>query len=119
MKKQTRILLLPNRNVHASDIIFYNKCQCGAITIETAAGTYSCKASEFKKFFPNVDLRRCKAAKGPREWSCCNHCVNHYGLDLCSCGSGEKVGQCDCGSPEPMQKYGEYESVCAADSLLA
>jgi hypothetical protein len=25
----------------------------------------------------------------------CNHCVNHWGLDLCKCGSGDPVGSCE------------------------
>lgn len=24
----------------------------------------------------------------------CNHCVNHWGIDICGCGSGEPTGQC-------------------------
>ena len=106
-----------NTQVRSEDIIFYNKCQCGAITIETEAGTYSCKTSAFKTLFPNIDLRKCKAAKGPQEWSNCNHCVNKYGLDLCSCGSGEKAGKCECGSTVPMQVYGEYTRVVADDAF--
>ena len=27
----------------------------------------------------------------------CNHCINHWGIDLCDCGSGEKPGECSCG----------------------
>lgn len=29
---------------------------------------------------------------------CCDHCVNHLGIDLCGCGSEHKVGECECGS---------------------
>ena len=106
-----------NYTVYSKDIIFYNKCQCGAITIETEAGTYSCKSSIFRTLFPNVDLRKCKAVKGLSEWTNCNHCVNKYGLDLCSCGSGEKVGKCECGSTIPMQVYGDYTKVVADDAF--
>lgn len=29
------------------------------------------------------------------EESChCDHCINGWGIDLCGCGSGEKIGKC-------------------------
>lgn len=40
----------------------------------------------------------------------CNHCVNHYGLDLCACGSGEPTLECTAGFKEcgkPYQTLGE------------
>lgn len=94
------------------EILWYQKCSCGAITIETTAGTYSCRQSNFHKYFPSIDLRQHKRIRGAESY-CCNHCVNGYGLDLCSCGSKEKVGHCDCGSKKPMQIYGLYERVVA------
>ena len=30
----------------------------------------------------------------------CNHCVNHWGLDLCACGNGEDPEECDGGFAE-------------------
>ena len=36
----------------------------------------------------------------------CDHCINHYGLDICSCGSGKAVGKCSCGSTESYQTFG-------------
>lgn len=97
------------------DILWYSKCSCGAITIQTPLGTYSCRQSNFHKYFPNVDLRKCRKMVG-QETYCCDHCVNGYGLDLCSCGSKEKVGHCDCGSETPMQSYGQYEKVVAENA---
>lgn len=47
---------------------------------------------------------------------CCDHCVNHFGLDLCGCGSGNPFGKCDEYLPEcsiPMQSVGEYDRVRA------
>jgi len=43
---------------------------------------------QFQKHFPNVDLEKDK-------YGCCDYCVNHWGIDLCGCGSGQKVGECD------------------------
>lgn len=48
-----------------------------------------------------------------------DHCVNHYGLDLCGCGSGNPFGKCDEYLPEcsiPMQSVGEYDHVTAPDA---
>ena len=102
---------MPNYTTN-EDILWYSKCSCGAITVDTTAGTYSCKQSNFHKYFPNIDLRQHRKRKGITSY-CCDHCVNGYGLDLCSCGSKEKVGHCDCGSTQPMQVYGLYERVVA------
>lgn len=101
--------------IYNEEILWYTKCDCGAITFQTSEGTYSCKQNYFHKHFPNVDLRKCKRAYVLQTF-CCDHCVNGYGLDLCSCGSKEKVGYCDCGSTAPMQIYGQYEKVIALDS---
>lgn len=86
----------------------YVKCICGAITIFTNVGDYSCTQKNLKKFFPDIDLR--KLIRYQETYSC-NHCVNHYGLDLCGCGSGEDFGKCENNLDEcsqPMQKLGEY-----------
>lgn len=97
----------------------YSHCTCGAITVETDCGMYSCKKSNRHRFFPGLDLRKIK--KYPDSYIC-NHCVNHYGLDLCACGSGEPYETCDDGYEEcgqPMQKIGEYECVTANDAWLS
>lgn len=99
--------------------ISYSRCQCGAVTVQTDLGTYSCLEINRQKFFPGLDLR--KIRRFPNSY-CCDHCVNHYGLDLCGCGSGEAYGKCDNELEEcqlPMQKIGEYERVTAANSWLA
>ena len=96
------------------EILSYTKCSCGAITIETDCGEYSCKMENLKKFFPGIDLRKIHKYQ---DTFCCNHCVNHYGLDLCGCGSGEDFGECENDFEEcnrPMQVIGEYSRVIAA-----
>lgn len=97
----------------------YQKCSCGAITVFTDKGEFSCRQRNLKKFFPNLDLRSI-----PRysPTVCCNHCVNHYGLDLCGCGSGAKFGKCKNHLEEcevPMQKFGKYTRVVAKGAFIA
>ncbi len=85
--------------------ISYNKCQCGAITLYFDDGTInSVKQKNLKKF--GIDLRKIKRQVKTDFYSC-DHCVNHYGLDLCSCGSGKEVGKCDCKSTESKQQFRE------------
>jgi hypothetical protein len=43
----------------------------------------------FAKEFPDVPF------ENDSKYFCCNHCVNHYGIDICGCGSGQPVGKCD------------------------
>lgn len=83
-----------------SKIVSYSVCKCGAITLYYEDGfTNSCKRKNLKKF--GISLRGLKKLEDT--W-CCNHCVNHYGIDICSCGSGEEYDKC-CGSP--METFGE------------
>lgn len=43
---------------------------------------------------------------------CCDHCVNHLGIDLCDCGSEHKVGECECGSQKAHDTLGiKYDSL--------
>ena len=67
------------------------KCCCGAITIEDKEGTFSNSMTKktFEKEFNDTEI---EFEEG--EYSNCNHCVNHWGIDICGCGSGEKVGEC-------------------------
>ena len=57
-------------------------------------GTNSFDDSDFVDALYRQELSAC----------CTHHCVNHYGLDLCACGSGMAPDECDfgdevCGRP--------------------
>ena len=99
----------------------YVRCACGAITLfadgvkEYGDTLNRSVSSEYlSKFLPNVDLTHLK--KLPDTYQC-NHCVNHYGLDLCACGSGEYYWECDgdfeeCGHPMQTVERGQYPDKC-------
>lgn len=97
----------------------YQKCACGAVTVYIEGDvSYSCKQKKIKKYIPGLDLRREHRLQPSY---CCNHCVNHYGLDLCACGSGEPYETCDGGTEycgKPMQVYGKYSRVAADDAWI-
>ena len=100
------------------DIKEYGMCECGAITLFVHNGrSYSCLRKNLKRFLPNIDLRHIKRLS--HKTCNCDHCVNHYGLDLCACGSGEPYETCENGYAEcgkPMQKLGEYDRVIGTNS---
>lgn len=92
---------------------FYSKCACEAVTVHTDAGDYSCYWRNRKKYFPGLDFRKIIRCQ---DLYSCDYCCNHYGLDLCGCGSGNLLGRCDNKLPEcqlPMQKLGEYTCITA------
>ena len=83
---------------------FYTKCSRGAITLYFENGD----ANSFKEE-NMLKLGITLPERAGINSYCCNHCVNHYGLDLCACGSGEtpencKEGYSECGNP--MEEYG-------------
>lgn len=84
-------------------ITSYQKCNCGAVTLFFNDGTDSSMRQE------TLDRMGIDLSKVPelQQSYCCNHCVNHWGIDLCECGSGEKVDECSCGSHSAMQQFGE------------
>ena len=102
-----------NKTILPSDINTIVKCSCGAITIHTNDNReYYCREENFKTFFPNIDGRTTKPKTLDYTMSFCNHCVNHWGLDLCCCGSGETIDKCDCGAGTPYQSIGEDNYRC-------
>lgn len=100
-------------------ITAWTKCGCGAITVYTEDDkSYSCKAENINKFFPDIDF---ESIEHQQDSYCCNHCVNHYGLDLCGCGSGEEYGKCDNDFEEceiSMQEINRYSSVRGRGSWI-
>lgn len=98
--------------------ITYSRCLCGAITIYLPTGeSYSCRKSNKAHLMPDIDLR--KASRLPDSYLC-DHCVNHYGLDLCGCGCGATVGRCRNNLPAsniPMQILYGRTCVRAADAI--
>lgn len=70
-------------------IEYIQKCKCGAVTISFDNGASN---SMFWETFEKLDLDA-----GDATWlhqsCCCNHCVNHWGIDLCECGSGARDGE--------------------------
>jgi hypothetical protein len=43
------------------------------------------------------------------EYANCNYCVNHWGIDLCACGSGEHYTKCNEALRLLNTKVGEVE----------
>ena len=86
-------------------------CICGAITFEREGDiNWSVNLENAPYFFPELPETFFKAlSKSIAEYSSCDHCVNHWGLDLCACGSGETPKDCDegfseCGCPSQYVK---------------
>lgn len=85
----------------------YSKCSCGAITIFFKNGANNSMKEKTRKRL-GIDLRKIKRLTPS---TCCNHCVNHWGIDLCECGSGEEIGKCSCGGDKSVETFGEkYDS---------
>ena len=79
----------------------YDLCTCGAVTLNFENGeTNSILKKNLKKF--NITL---KGIKKINTYTCCNHCVNHYGIDVCECGSGLPTNKC-C-KKESRETYGK------------
>jgi hypothetical protein len=76
------------------------KCEgCGAITVDIGGNQYSMTPETYRKKFDVVRVPRIKQRVGSCDW-----CVNHYGLELCACGSGKRYKKCRegysvCGKP--------------------
>ena len=78
-----------------SPIDSIGRCECGAMTIFfTNGGQVSMSEETFEKITGTVPNKEDKYIG--QLWCNCNHCVNHWGIDLCVCGSGVHPDECDC-----------------------
>jgi hypothetical protein len=86
--------------------LYAQKCDCGAITVSNAVEeehefSNSMTQETFNELFKdNTEFD----IEWLQETYNCNHCVNHWGLDLCKCGSGDPVGECEW---EDCEEHGE------------
>lgn len=86
------------------NIIGYDKCVCGAVTIYFDDDTRNhIKQRQLKNY--GIDLRKIKRIN-KQDFGNCDYCVNHWGVDLCSCGSGQKINKCSCGSNTASEIFG-------------
>lgn len=90
------------------------KCICGALTFEREHGIgYSVEANNAPKYFPVLSETFFeRLEKQVPEYCNCNHCVNHWGLDLCACGSGEQTAECEEALFECGESSQHLEEVC-------
>lgn len=88
--------------------LFCKICSCGSVTVHgDGRKNWSMSLKTFKKEFPDLKLELGK-------YDNCNYCVNHWGADLCACGSGEKYSKCKGGFSEcgkPMQSIEELKAL--------
>ena len=72
------------------EIVEHSFCSCGAVTVYFKNGeNNSLKRKNLKKFGLSLI-----GSEKLNSTYCCNHCVNHFGLDICECGSGLKPEMC-------------------------
>jgi hypothetical protein len=88
------------------------RCQCGAVSVEGPDFENSMTFETFLREFPNVVLTT-------HIYSSCNHCVNHWGIDLCGCGSEQPVGECDGEYDACRNKTAYQEKGCMTESSVA
>lgn len=79
---------------------YIQECRCGAMTVSFENGATN---SMSREVFDRIGF---EGERLPQIFYHCNHCVNHWGIDLCKCGSGLPVGECECGSDEASEELG-------------
>ena len=85
------------------------KCSCGAYGIDdnTDEIKWACSLSSLNNI-TKLNLSESDFNNIEKSYIC-DYCINHYGLDICKCGSGEKVNECSCHCNLPSQTYKQYE----------
>ena len=105
---QTKDDLIPHilSFLYSLGVQHVNLCSCGAFTFEFENGNVSVSVQNAGRFFTQIPQNHFNMlySKLVPNFCNCNHCVNHWGLDLCKCGSGEPFDTCDgefdtCGQP--------------------
>lgn len=86
-------------------------CDCGAITVTNDKGhQVSMPKTEFdEKFLPYVPPASLDL-DFDKNWNC-NHCINHWGTDVCACGSGKPFKECDGGFNECGKPYYDIDYI--------
>lgn len=64
-------------------------CKCGAVTVSDDIFINSMSYPTFLKKHSNLKLES-------KTYYNCDYCANHWGIDLCDCGSGISPDKC-CG----------------------
>ena len=87
-----------------SEELYAGKCSCGAVTVQLGRVSVSMTEKQFHQNFMDLEIEG--------EYGNCNYCVNHWGIDLCGCGSGEHFSECkegfdECGTP--MQSMADLQ----------
>ena len=87
-----------------------HKCSCGAYGIND--GTREIKWVDNLETLNQITGLNLTEADFDNAIKCymCDYCVNHWGMDLCKCGSGEKIRECSCGCGLPAQTYKQQET---------
>lgn len=102
--------------VEGSDVpvdFYATKCNCGAITIDSVVGAeekFSCSMTQ--DTFDDLCVDNF-TLEWMNECYNCNHCVNHWGIDICKCGSGDPIGECtwdECPHTENKEAMQEFLS---------
>lgn len=78
---------------------YAKRCVCGAVTVTVGGEDISMPYKEYKDNYSEIKLDKGK-------YSNCNYCVNHWGTNICKCGSGKKIGRCNCKSKESSAHNG-------------
>ena len=64
------------------------RCECGAITVDKDGNSQCVMEDRLDEFFPGYQVTEDNIFVN------CNHCINHWGVDICACGSGEAPEEC-------------------------
>ena len=88
----------------------YTCKSCGAVGIDDGTGEvkWAGNLEVFNKI-TGLNITKKDLKNALLSYYGCDYCINHWGMDLCQCGSGEKVNECACGCGLPSQTYKKEE----------